>query len=94
MISSLNLLKAVVNNTEIFVVVHLLGAEIKRNLKGFLCNFGNQYMVGTFKCSVGALSSFVAVLNFIVCTLFTKIFLLSCVQILTTMISFVQGPQV
>ena len=55
----MNLLKAVVNKTEILVEVHLLEADIKRNLKGFLCN---QYMAETFKCSAGALSSFVAVM--------------------------------
>ena len=46
--NSFNLDRALVKKTESLVIVHLLDAEIKRNLKGFL---GNQYMVGTLKCS-------------------------------------------
>ena len=34
--------RALVKSGEILVVVHLLDAEIKRYLKAFLCNLGNQ----------------------------------------------------
>lgn len=43
-------------------VVHWLDAEITRNSNGCLCNWGNQYIVVTFKCSEEALIFVLAVI--------------------------------
>ena len=56
MISSFKFDRALVKSKESLVVVHLLDAEIKRNLKGFLCNLANQYMPGTLECKAGTFS--------------------------------------
>lgn len=52
----------VVRSTDIFVIEHLLYAEIKRilNVVFCLCNAGIQYIVGTFKCSEEAFTLVVA----------------------------------
>ena len=35
----------IVKRTDLIVVVHIVDAEMKRNFKVFLCNFGNRYML-------------------------------------------------
>ena len=64
MISSLIVVNELVKSTERLGVEHLLEAEMKRYLNGFLCSLGSQYIVGTFKCSEEALSFDVVVIFF------------------------------
>ena len=55
----LTVVRIPVNKTEILVVAQLLDAEINRNLNGFLCNLGSQYIVGTFVQLAAALRAVV-----------------------------------
>ena len=59
MMKFLTVVRILVNKIEILVVVHLLDAEIKRNLNGFLCSLGSQYIVGTLVQVAAALRAVV-----------------------------------